>query len=203
LGISCLNLVYSFTMYPELLAHIKRYVTLTPAEEELFCGRMELMKFKKKTMILEPGYHCPGNYFVLKGLLRQYFVNKKLNEQIVQFALESWWIADQDSLLNKIPATTYIQTIEETHVLLLHERDRVELFEKIPALESYFRIMMQKSFIAAQRRVGYIFNQNDEERYRFFTQLFPAFVQRIPQYMLASYLGFTPQFLSRLRAKKV
>ncbi|MEO7879765.1 Crp/Fnr family transcriptional regulator [Mucilaginibacter sp.] len=189
-------------MYPELLAHIKRYVTLTPAEEELFCGRMELKKFKKKAMILEPGNHCPGNYFVLKGLLRQYIVNKKLNEQIVQFALESWWIADQDSLLNKSPATTYIQAIEETEVLLLHERDRVELFKMIPALEGYFRIMMQKSFIAAQRRVGYIFNQNDEERYRFFTKLFPGFVQRVPQYMLASYLGFTPQFLSRLRAKK-
>jgi CRP-like cAMP-binding protein len=152
-------------------------------------------------MILEPGYHCPGNYFVLKGLLRQYIVNKKLNEQIIQFALESWWIADQDSLLNKSVATTFIQTIEETEVLLLHERDRVELFKMIPALEGYFRIMMQKSFIAAQRRVGYIFNQNDEERYRFFRDLFPGFVQRVPQYMLASYLGFTPQFLSRLRAK--
>jgi CRP-like cAMP-binding protein len=99
---------------------------------------MELKKFKKKTMILEPGYHCPGNYFVLKGLLRQYFVNKKLNEQIIQFALESWWIADQDSLLNKTPATTYIQTIEETHVLLLHERDRAELFEKIPCAGKLF-----------------------------------------------------------------
>ena len=190
-------------MYPLLLAHIKRYVQLTPAEEELLCGRLELKKFKKKAIILEPGYHCAGNYFVLKGLLRQYYVNNKLNEQIIQFALESWWIADQDSLLNRQPAGTYIQTIEATEVLLLHEKDRAELFERIPKLETYFRIMMQKSFIAAQRRVGYIFNQNDEERYRFFTSLFPAFVQRIPQYMLASYLGFTPQFLSRLRAKKV
>ncbi|OOQ61023.1 Crp/Fnr family transcriptional regulator [Mucilaginibacter pedocola] len=190
-------------MYPELLAHIKRYISLTPEEEEMLCARMELKKFKKKTMILEPGKHCAGNYFVLRGLLRQYLVNSKLNEQIIQFALEGWWIADQDSLLNKIPATTYIQTIEESHVLLLHEKDRIELFQKIPALESYFRIMMQKSFIAAQRRVSYIFNQNDEERYRYFSSLFPGFVQRIPQYMLASYLGFTPQFLSRLRAKKV
>jgi len=189
-------------MYPELLAHIKRYVALSPAEAQLLCGRLELKKFKKKQIILEPGKHCAGNYFVQKGLLRQYFVNNKLNEQVIQFALESWWMADQDSLLNKRPATTYIQTIEASELLLLHERDRAELFEKIPALESYFRIMMQKSFVASQRRIGYIFNMTDEERHRHFMELYQAFAQRVPQYMLASYLGFTPQFLSRLRAKK-
>lgn len=190
-------------MYAELLAHIKRYVVLNAEEEELLCSRLELKKVKKKTTLLEPGQHCKGNYFVLSGLVRQYFVNSKLNEQIIQFALESWWIADQDSLLNKQPSTTYIQTIEESQLLLLHEKDRLELFDHIPALERYFRVMMQKSFVASQRRIGFIFNQSDEERYFYFTKLFPAFVQRVPQYMLASYLGFTPQFLSRLRAKKV
>jgi len=190
-------------MYPEILAHIKRYVQLSPQEEELLCSKLEIQKFKKKQYILEPGKHCAGNYFIVKGLVRQYYVNSKLNEQIVQFGLESWWIADQDSLLNHIPSTVYIQTIEATEVLLLSEKNRILLFEQIPKLESYFRVMMQKAFIAAQRRIGFIFNQSDEERYRYFTGLFPDFIQRVPQYMLASYLGFTPQFLSRLRAKKV
>ena len=189
-------------MYPELLAHIKRYVQLSPAEEELLCSKVELKKFRKKEIILEPGKMCQGNYFVLKGLVRQYYVNKKLNEQIVQFALENWWIADQDSLLHKQASAVYIQTIEATEALLLTEKNRELLFEAIPKLESYFRIMMQKSFVASQRRIGFIFNQSDEERYRFFMSLFPDFTQRVPQYMLASYLGFTPQFLSRLRAKK-
>ncbi|TSD67931.1 Crp/Fnr family transcriptional regulator [Inquilinus sp. KBS0705] len=189
-------------MYPDLLLHIKRYVLLTPAEEQLICDSLELKKIKKKQLLLEPGKLCQGNYFVVKGLVRQYFLNKKLNEQIIQFGLETWWIADQDSLLNAKPSTTYIQTIEATEVLLMTEKNRVMLFEKIPAFESYFRIMMQKAFVAAQRRIGFIFNMNDEERYRHFSALYPAFMQRIPQYMLASYLGFTPQFLSRLRAKK-
>jgi hypothetical protein len=81
-----------------------------------------------------PGKLCPGNYFMcLQGLLRQYYINAKLNEQIVQFALESWWIADQDSLLNNKPSTvTYIQTIEATEALLLNEKNREMLFEKIP-----------------------------------------------------------------------
>jgi CRP-like cAMP-binding protein len=190
-------------MYPEILAHIKRYVELSTDEEQLLCNKLEHKKLKKKEYLLQAGKHCPGNYFVVKGLLRQYYVNTKLNEQIIQFGLESWWIADQDSLLNNTPATTYIQTIEACELLLLYEKDRVALCAQIPQLESYFRMMMQKSFVAAQRRIGFIFNQSDEERYRFFITLFPGFVQRVPQYMLASYLGFTPQFLSRLRAKKV
>jgi len=190
-------------IYPELLSHIKRYVQLDEHEEQLLCDSLELIKLKRRQFLLEPGKMCKGNYFIVKGCLRQYFVNQKLNEQIIQFGLESWWIADQDSLLNKQPSTTYIQAVEASEILLLPETCRDMLFEKIPKLESYFRIMMQKAFVASQRRIGFIFNQTEEERYRHFAKLFPDFLQRVPQYMLASYLGFTPQFLSRLRAKKV
>ena len=190
-------------MYPQLLAHIKRYVQLTSEEEELLCSKLKLLTVKKKAFLLQPGNRCEGNYFVLKGCVRQYIVTNKLTEQILHFGLESWWIADQDSLLNKQPSNCYIQTVESCELLLLTEPDREFLFKQIAALESYFRIMMQKAFVAAQRRIGYIFNMNDEERYRNFARLYPDFLQRVPQYMLASYLGFTPQFMSRLRAKKV
>jgi CRP-like cAMP-binding protein len=190
-------------MYPELLSHIKRYVQLTTDEEQLLCSKIELKKVKKKEFLLEPGKICQGNYFVVKGVVRQYFVNDKLNEQIIQFGIENWWIADQDSLLNKQPSTCYIQAVEPSELLLLTEKNRVLLFQEIPHLESYFRIMMQIAFVASQRRIGFIFNQSEEERYRHFAAKFPGFMQRVPQYMLASYLGFTPQFLSRLRAKKI
>ncbi|ETZ19954.1 Crp/Fnr family transcriptional regulator [Pedobacter sp. V48] len=189
-------------MYPELLAHIKRYIKLELNEEQLLCNSIELKILKKKEYLLEAGKLCKGDYFIIKGCLRQFYINKKLNEQIINFGLENWWIADQDSLLNKQPSTTNIQAIEPSELLFLSEKNKTVLFEKIPRLESYFRIMMQKAFVASQRRVGYIFNQTEEERYRHFSSLFPDFMQRVPQYMLASYLGFTPQFLSRLRAKK-
>ncbi|KIO75012.1 cyclic nucleotide-binding protein [Pedobacter lusitanus] len=189
-------------MYQELLDHIRKYVQLEPQEEQLLCDKLELKKLKRKEFLLEPGKLCKGNYFVVKGCLRQFFINRKLNEQIIHFGIENWWIADHDSLLNHQPATCYIQAIEEAELLLLNEKDTVMLFKEVPALETYFRIMMQKSFVAAQRRIGFIFNQTEEERYRHFSKLFPDFVQRVPQYMLASYLGFTPQFLSRLRARK-
>lgn len=190
-------------MYPELLNHVKRYVQLTADEEELLCSKMERLTVKKKTYLLEPGKMCKGNYFVLNGCVRQYIITSKLTEQVTQFALESWWIADQESLLNKQPSNYYIQALEDCEILLLTETNRVILFEQVPKMESYFRIMMQKSFVAVQRRVGFMLNMNDEERYRYFAGLYPGFVQRVPQYMLASFLGFTPQFMSRIRAKKV
>jgi CRP-like cAMP-binding protein len=190
-------------MYPQLLAHIKRYVQLIPQEEQLLCDKLELIKLKKKAFLLEPGEHCKGNYFVVKGCMRQFLVNNKLNEQIIQFGIENWWIADQDSLMANKPSNCFIQAIEASELLLLPEKSRSALFESIPKLESYFRIMMQTAFVASQRRIGFIFNMTDEERYRHFARLYPDFMQRVPQYMLASYLGFTPQFLSRLRAKKI
>lgn len=190
-------------MYPELLAHIKKYVELTPAEERLLCEKLEPQKLKKKEFLLESGKHCHGNYFVVKGCLRLYFINNKLNEQIIQFGIEDWWITDYDGLMSKQASSCYIQAIEPSEVLLLNEKDQAMLFEQIPRLESYFRIMMQKAYAASQRRIGYIFNLTEEERYIHFSSRFPEFMQRVPQYMLASYLGFTPQFLSRLRAKRL
>jgi CRP/FNR family transcriptional regulator len=190
-------------MYQQLIAHINRYVQLSPAEQDLICNGFELKKYKKKEFILQPGKLCNGEYFVLTGLLRQYYVNAKLNEQIVQFALENWWITDQDSLMNNVPATTYIQTLEESEILYLSSNNKTKLLEQIPKLETYFRLMMQRAVLALQRRIGFLYNQTDEERFRYFSSMYPDFVQRVPQYMLASYLGFTPQFLSRIRAKKV
>jgi CRP-like cAMP-binding protein len=189
-------------MYTELLAHIKRFVPLSADEEQLLCDKLDPQILKKKEFLLQPGKLCPGNYFVVNGCLRLYFVNDKLNEQIIQFSIENWWMADHDSLSNKQPSQCYIQAVEPCELLLLSEKNRISLFEQIPKLESYLGIIMQKAFVAAQRRIGFIFNQTEEERYRHFAKLFPGFIQRVPQYMLASYLGFTPQFLSRIRAKK-
>jgi CRP/FNR family transcriptional regulator len=188
-------------MYPELLIHIKRYVSLTPAEEQLLCNHIQPVSLKKKAFLLGPGKVCPGNYFIVKGCMRLYFINNKLNEHIIQFGIENWWISDADSLLNGKPSNCYLQAIEASELLILPAKKQAMLFEAIPRLESYFRIMIQIVYVAAQRRIGFIFNQTEEERYRSFVSQFPGFAQRVPQYMIASYLGLTPQYISRLRAK--
>lgn len=188
-------------MHTQLLNHIERYVKLTDADRELICRWAIHYTYKKKGYLLEEGKPCPGNFFILEGCVRQYYVNSKLNEQIINFGLETWWIADHESLMTRKPSTSNIQAIEKTEALLLPLKDQAELFAQVPQLETYFRLMIQRAFVASQRRIAMIFNMSDEERYRNFTTLFPAFIQRVPQYMVASYLGITPQFVSRLRRK--
>src|ERR1700733_2614674 len=99
-------------MYPEILSHIKKFVQVTPDEELMLCEKLEHRTLRKKEFLLEPGKLCLSNHFVVKGCMRLFFVNNKLNEQIIQFSIENWWIADQDSLMNKQPSTCYIQAVE-------------------------------------------------------------------------------------------
>ncbi|WP_214073823.1 Crp/Fnr family transcriptional regulator [Mucilaginibacter sp. dw_454] len=190
-------------MYTALLDHIRKYVTLTDDEAALICAKLRLTSIKKKDFLLTPGKVCRGNYFVSEGLLRLYFINKKEQEQITQFALENWWITDYDSLDSQKPSRFYIQAIEDAEVIAWNQEVQEELIQAIPQLERYFRLILQRAYAATQRRIEYIYSFTDEERYRNFSNRFPDFLQRVPQYMLASYLGFTPQFLSKIRAKKV
>lgn len=189
-------------MYTALLDHIRRYVILTDDEAALICSKLKLTRIKKKDFLLSAGKTCRANYFVSDGLLRLYFLNKKEQEQITQFGLEGWWITDYDSFDSQKPSRFYIQAVEDTGVIAWSKEVQEELIQDIPQLERYFRLILQRAYAATQRRIEYIYCYTDEERYRHFSSLFPDFLQRVPQYMLASYLGFTPQFLSKIRAKK-
>jgi CRP/FNR family transcriptional regulator len=189
-------------MHTALLDHIRKYVTITDDEADLICTKLKASTLKKKDFLLKPGKVCRANYFVSKGLLRLYFINKKEQEQITQFGLEGWWITDYDSLDTQKPSRFFIQAVEDAEVIAWDREVQDELTKTIPQLETYFRKVLQRAYAAAQRRIEYIYSYSDEERYRNFSTNFPAFLQRVPQYMLASYLGFTPQFLSKIRAKK-
>jgi CRP-like cAMP-binding protein len=189
-------------MYTNLLGHIRKYVALTDEEGALISSKLKLVSIKKKDFLLVPGKVCKVNYFVSKGCLRLYFINKKEQEQITQFGIEGWWITDYDSLDTQKPSRFYIQAVEDAEVIAWDKEVQEELTKAIPQLETYFRKVLQRAYAASQRRLEYIYSYTDEERYRNFSTRFPGFVQRIPQYMLASYLGFTPQFLSKIRAKK-
>ncbi|MGN8070242.1 Crp/Fnr family transcriptional regulator [Mucilaginibacter sp. SG564] len=190
-------------MLNNLTNHIKKFVELHGIDVELINSVVTVKQVKKKTFLLEPDHICRDLYFVSKGCLRLYFINKKLNEQITQFAIENWWMSDHGSLESGKPSSYFIQAVENSEVISISKPKLEELFEKVPSLERYFRIVQQRAFIASQKRIEYIYSMSDEERYRHFNSLFPDFIQRIPQYMLASYLGFTPQFMSKIRAKKV
>ena len=189
-------------MYNALFAHINKFIDLSTDEQDILASLLKSSSFKKKAYLHEAGETCRANYFVVKGCLRLYFIDIKGAEQTTQFAIENWWISDLTSFLFQKTSDFYIQAAEATDVIVIEHRHYDEIFEKVPKLEKYFRLIFQKLHQASQIRIKYLYSQTAEERYTNFSTLFPEFVQRIPQYMLASYLGFTPEFLSKIRAKK-
>ncbi|RZL40704.1 MAG: Crp/Fnr family transcriptional regulator [Pedobacter sp.] len=188
-------------MFPNFINHLKKYIQLTEEEIALLENGLKIINVKKKEFLLEEGKVCKYNYFVEKGLLRMFFINEKGVEQITQFALETWWMSDHMSLLMERPSVFAIQAVENSTIVAVEKSKQEELFNQLPQLERYFRIMMQRAYAANQMRFKYFYDFSKEESYRQFVSLFPNFIQRIPQYMLASYLGLTPEYLSELRKK--
>jgi len=190
-------------MVDNLIAHINKFVQLDEAEADEVSKAITTINIKNKQFLLQPDQVCRANYFVSKGCMRLYFINRNGQEQITLFGIENWWITDYSSLETGKPSTYYLQAIEDSEIISIDKKILDELFIKVPKMERYFRLILQKAYTVTFRRFEYVRDQTDEERYRHFVTLFPGFVQRIPQYMLASYLGFTPQFLSKIRGKKV
>ena len=190
-------------MLSSLITHIRRFVPLTDEEAVVLAQFTEVRELKKKAFLLKEKQICTANYFIIKGCCRSYFITEKDTAQVHLFAIENWWITDYHSLEGRTPSQFFIQAVEPVTVAVLPRAGQDELFRQLPQLEKYFRIVLEKALAAAHLRVKYIFSQSGEERYEHFSSAFPDFVQRVPQYMLASYLGFTPEFLSKIRAKRI
>lgn len=190
-------------MHKALLQHIAKFVTLDPAETELLESCLTVFTIKRKELVLQEGQICNTLYFIIKGCMRQYIINSKGTEQTLQFGIENWWITDYLSYHNHISSHFYIQAVEKSEVIALEKTTLEAILLQVPKLERYFRIVAQKSFGAAQMRIKFLFTMSAEERYHHFNNLNPEFVQRVPQYMLASYLDFSAEFMSKIRAGKV
>ncbi|UOQ74031.1 Crp/Fnr family transcriptional regulator [Hymenobacter cellulosilyticus] len=188
-------------MYAPLLAHIARYVTLTDAEAALLCSYLRVQTVERKELLLRERQVCGANYFVLRGCLRTYLVSEKGTEQTILFGIENWWLTDYASLDLQRPSEFNIQAVEATQVVVFSQEVQEEVFRQLPQLERYFRLVLQRAAAAALFRIKFLYSMSGEERYRHFSQAWPGFVQRVPQYMLASFLGFTPEFLSKIRAR--
>lgn len=157
---------------------------------------------QKKENLLVEGNVCHSNYFVVKGYLRMFYVSDKGDEKTIQFALENWWMADYDSFSHQKPGLFSIQAVERAEVLALQYQAQEKMLQQYPVLERYFRLMHQRAHAASQQRIRGQYSLSREDQYLNFARRYPEFVQRVPQYLLASFLGFTPEYLSEIRAKK-
>lgn len=159
--------------------------------------------FDKKQLLAEAGTSCRYQYFIIKGSCYSFYVNEKGDKNAVQFAIENYWITDASSYFSGRPATFSIETLEPTTALLLNRENFALLCDSHPLYDRFFRILLQNTLSSLHYRIAKTNSEDAAFRYREFTRLYPHFVQRIPQYLIASYLGIKPQSLSRIRKEQV
>jgi CRP-like cAMP-binding protein len=185
-----------------LQLHIQKFTSIAEKDIKEVLSFFETIELKKKQNLLTEGSVCKYNYFVVKGLLRMFFISDKGIEQTTQFALGNWWIADYTSFERQAPSDYYIQAVEKTEVLAISYDAQEALLLQYPSMERYFRLIHQRAHAAAQFRIKSLYGLSREESYHLFADKHPEFVQRVPQYLLASFLGFTPEYLSEIRARR-
>ena len=190
-------------MYELFFKKLREKITLSDKEEQLFKTYITPKKLRRKQYLLQEGDVCKYTAFVEKGILRLYTIGEKGNEQIVQFALEGWFIADMFSFISGEPATQNIDALEDAELILISKSAEEEILNKIPQYEHFIRLQIQGAYLALQKRLTAMFNLTTEEKYSRLLNSYPDIVQRVPQHMIASYLGLTPETLSRARNPKI
>ncbi len=185
--------------FERILANVAKYISLTASEKKYFCSLLTLKRLRKRQYVLQAGEISRSDSFVTKGCLRAYYIDDDGNERIVQFALEGWWIGDMASMATGQPAKLTIDAMEDSEVLQIEKKNFDLLVEKIPKFERFFRLLLTNAFIAHQHRILSHLSGGAEERYLELRTKYPNFEKRIPLRHIASYLGVTPEFLSRMR----
>lgn len=186
-------------MFEVLFQNVKDKISLTYDEEELAKTLFIPKKLKKKQYLLQQDDVCKYLTIVEKGVLRSYTVDDAGTEHILQLALEGHWVTDMYSFLSQEPAIYNIDAVEDSELLLITNRSLDELYEKIPKFERFFRLLGQKNILSLQRRLTGSLSFTAEDKYLQLTKNFPDLLNRVPQHMIASYLGITRETLSRIK----
>lgn len=188
-------------MFESFFQHLSEKISLNKEEQAIIESQLTIKKIRKKQYLLQEGDVCKNIAYVVKGALREYTVDDKGVEHIVQFALEGWLISDLYSFLTGSPATYHIDALEESTLILISKEAEQAILQQVPKFESYTRMQITGAYLAMQKRVNALISQTVEERYLGFMNLYPNIVQRVPQHMIASYMGLSPETLSRVRKK--
>lgn len=186
-----------------ILNNLEKHIHLTREEQEIFTAYLQPKKVKRKQFLLTYGEVCKYSAFVTAGCLRGYTVDKSGIEHVLSFAPADWWIADMYSLISQKPGIQNIEALEDTDVLLLSKANQEKLYTQIPKFEHFFRILTENSLVASQQRLIDSLSLTAEERYNNFCKRYPTLIDHLPQKQIASYIGVTPEFFSRMKGEMV
>ena len=188
-------------MFDDINNHILRYVDVSADELSFINSLLEFKKIPKKTIMLREGDVCNFEAYVNKGCIRTYYIDENGFEVILQFAIEDWWVSDIASFHLRIPSIVFIETLEDCELLTLSPEVKEEILKKVPKLERMFRLMVQKNLSVLQNRFIKSITTSAQEKYLDFLQRYPTIPQRVAQHYIASYLGISAEFLSKVRTK--
>ena len=188
-------------MFEVFFQKFNEKVSLTAEEEAFVKQYLTPKKLRKKQYLLQEGDICKNICLVEKGALKAYLVDEKGAENITAFALEGWTIADLSSFFNQEPATLNIDALEDSELVLISKSANDELLQKMPKYETYMRILITDAYVALQQRITNMLHLSVDERYKAFTQMCQSIFQRVPQHMIASFMGLSPETLSRVRSR--
>jgi CRP/FNR family transcriptional regulator, anaerobic regulatory protein len=184
-----------------LLQNISKHVNLTSQEEELLLSLTSTETFKAKTILLNAGDISKQTYFVNTGILRSFNINDNIIEHVLHFACEGWWIGDMYSYIAEKPGNLFIEVLEDAEVIIITKENHQILYKEIPKMERFFRILAENSLVSHQERLMDNLSLTAEERFEKFCSKYPTLIQKVPQKHIASYIGVTPEFFSKMKAR--
>ncbi len=186
----------------DIIKYINQFVTLSDDEAREFISVFKEIKVKKRQFIVQPDFVAKKRYFIIEGALRAYLIGDEGQEHTIQLAIEGWWISDYNSYMFQQPASMFVMAVEDCTLLQISFDDESKLKASNYKFETFFRKIAERAAAFMQRRVINSLTKSAEERYDIFVKQYPSMVNRFPQYAVASFLGMTTEFLSKIRNKK-
>jgi CRP-like cAMP-binding protein len=186
-----------------IIAYAQNMVPLSTEEAAAFAVAFKEIRAKKRQFLIQPNFTAKSRYFVISGALRAYVIGEDGQEHTIQLALEQWWISDYNSYIYQQPASMFVVAVEDSILLELTHEAEARLKAANYQFETLFRILAERSVAFMQRRIITNLTQSAEERYESFMERYAVFTSRFPQYVIASYLGMTTEFLSKIRNQRV
>ncbi|WP_240911203.1 Crp/Fnr family transcriptional regulator [Yeosuana marina] len=182
---------------------MSNFITLSKDEEDILSSKLLYRKYLKGQYIVQHGDVCKYTGFVVSGCTKTFFMDSDGQEHIVMFSIEDWWTSDIGSFITQTPADFNVQCLENTELIMFSQEIIEDLYIRIPKLERFFRQIVEKGLVASQKRIVRSFSLSAKEQYLYFRNEYPKIEQRIPQYMIASYLGITKEFLSKIKSQLI